>query len=63
LRVMTDQVEVILTRIEQLLIQQNAQLREIKEVLSEDRKMMWRLLFMVIAGAFLLIGIKLYLPG
>jgi len=60
---MTDQVEVILTRIEQLLIQQNAQLREIKEVLSEDRKMMWRLLFMVIAGAFLLIGIKLYLPG
>lgn len=63
MRVMTDQVEVILTRIEQLLIQQNAQLREIKEVLSEDRKMMWRLLFMVIAGAFLLIGIKLYLPG
>lgn len=38
------------------------ELQEIKGILANDRQSMWRLLTVVIAGAFALIGLKIALP-
>lgn len=37
-------------------------LQAMQSTLAEDRKMMWRILALAIAGAFALIGIKLAIP-
>jgi len=62
---MDDDPEVIrlLTEIKTELEKVNETMDEIKNILTNDRKMMWKLLMMVIGGAFLLIGIRLYLPA
>jgi len=38
------------------------ELERIHDVLADDRKMMWRVLLAVIAGAFTLIGVKIAFP-
>jgi len=40
----------------------NSHLDDLKDILSADRQMMWKLLFFVILGAFALVGIKLAIP-
>lgn len=45
-----------------LLVQIRDELREIRTVLSEDRKMMWRILALALIGAFALVGLKMALP-
>jgi len=41
----------------------NDQLEDLKDILQADRQMMWKLLILVISGAFLLIGVKLVIPS
>jgi len=40
----------------------NDQLEDLKEILAADRQMMWKLLMLVILGAFALVGVKLVIP-
>lgn len=53
----------------QVLIEVRDELREIKHTLNDlkddlrtDRKMVWKVLLLTIAGAFALIGIKIVFP-
>lgn len=39
-----------------------AELRDIHATLAEDRRWMWRILALAIAGAFAVVGVKLALP-
>lgn len=38
------------------------ELQEIRRVLQDDRKQMWRVMTILIIGAFSLVGIKLIFP-
>lgn len=58
---MSDQ-EKILIEIREQLIQVNSKLQDVKEVLQNDRSMLWKILALTICGAFALIGIKLAFP-
>jgi hypothetical protein len=52
----------LLTEIKEQLKANNIVLTDIKTTLQNDRSSMWKLLMLVIGGAFALIGIKLVLP-
>jgi len=52
----------LLTEIKEQLKANNAVLNDVKNVLQNDRSSMWKLLMLVIGGAFALIGYKMALP-
>jgi len=58
-----DDVVRLLMELKEEIVKSNHVLEDIRDVLREDRKMMWRVLIMAIVGAFLLVGVKLMLPG
>jgi len=55
---MADQTQ-ILIEIKEQLVQMNNKLEDVKLCLHNDRKMLWKILGLTIAGAFALVGIKL----
>jgi hypothetical protein len=52
----------LLTEIREEIKANNTVLSDVKTVLQNDRNMMWKLLMLVIGGAFALIGYKMALP-
>jgi hypothetical protein len=52
----------ILVEIKEQLVMLNNKIEDVKTVLQNDRKMMWKILALTIAGSFALVGIKLIFP-
>lgn len=54
--------QAILIEIKEQLVSMNNKLEDVKNILSNDRAMLWKVLAITIMGAFALIGIKLVFP-
>lgn len=52
----------LLTEIKETLKANNAVLAEMSRILSEDRKMMWKVIALTIIGTFAIIGVKIAFP-
>jgi hypothetical protein len=52
----------ILVEMKEQLVMLNSKLEDVKVILQNDRKMMWKILALTIAGSFALVGIKLIFP-
>ena len=52
----------ILVEIKEQLVMLNDKIEDVKLILQNDRKMMWKILALTIAGSFALVGIKLIFP-
>lgn len=59
---MSEDEKVILTRIEAAIKANGEKLDALYRLLNEDRAMLWRVLLITIAGAFMLIGVRLVMP-
>lgn len=59
---MDEDEKVILTRIEAAIKANGEKLDALYRLLNEDRAMLWRVLLVTIAGAFMLVGVRLVMP-
>jgi len=58
----TSEMIELLTRIDTRLQLLNDEISDIKDMLADDRKNMWKILALAIIGSFALVGVKLFLP-
>jgi hypothetical protein len=52
----------ILVEIKEQLVSLNQKIEDVKNILQSDRANLWKVLGLTIAGAFALVGIRLFLP-